>query len=173
MNKEFTSPNDQHALAQRTETLAEALMARRLTLATAESCTGGWIAQACTDLAGSSRWFNGGIVSYSNAAKIRLLGVSPLDLEQSGAVSRPVAEAMALGAREPLAADLTIAVTGVAGPSGGTPDKPVGMVWFGWFDGQRVQSECCQFAGDRRSVRYQTVIHALDLMIAQASTIKG
>ena len=131
-------------------------------LATAESCTGGLIAGACTDLAGSSDWFERGFVSYSNAAKTALLGVPAALIAQHGAVSEPVARAMAAGARERSEAQAALSVTGVAGPGGGSADKPVGTVWFGWAlpDG-RVQTETRCFAGDRAAVRAATVQHAL------------
>ena len=137
------------------------LLARRRLLATAESCTGGMIAAACTDLAGSSDWFERGFVTYSNAAKTGLLGVPPALIAQHGAVSEPVARAMAEGALAHSHAQVALAVTGVAGPSGGTPDKPVGLVWFGWRVGAQTLSECRHFDGGRAAVRAQTVQHAL------------
>ncbi|KQP12852.1 damage-inducible protein CinA [Pseudorhodoferax sp. Leaf267] len=130
-------------------------------MATAESCTGGLIAGACTDLAGSSDWFERGIVSYSNAAKTELLGVDAAVIAQHGAVSEPVARAMAQGAVMRSHAQLAVAVTGVAGPGGGSADKPVGMVWFGWAWPGGVHSEVQHFAGDRAAVRAATVRHAL------------
>ncbi|WP_270175413.1 CinA family protein [Diaphorobacter sp. ED-3] len=137
------------------------LLARGWMLATAESCTGGLIAAACTDLAGSSQWFERGFVSYSNAAKTALLGV-PADLITAhGAVSEPVARAMAEGAVRHSAAQVSVAVTGVAGPTGGSPDKPVGTVWFGWCVAGATHSELRRFAGDRAAVRAATVRHAL------------
>lgn len=141
--------------------LARQLLARGWMLATAESCTGGLIAGACTDLAGSSQWFERGFVSYSNAAKTELLGVPAALIDAHGAVSEPVARAMAAGAVAHSAAQVTVAVTGVAGPTGGSPAKPVGTVWFGWqVDGQ-VHSEVRHFPGDRAAVRAATVAHAL------------
>ena len=143
------------------EQLANALTARGWTMATAESCTGGLIAGACTDRAGSSDWFERGFVTYSNAAKTELLGV-PADLIAAhGAVSEPVARAMAAGARAHAPVQLAAAVTGVAGPSGGSADKPVGTVWFGWAtpDGVFTERQC--FDGDRAAVRRATVAHAL------------
>ena len=130
-------------------------------LATAESCTGGLIAGACTDLAGSSDWFERGFVSYSNAAKTELLGVPAELIAQHGAVSEPVARAMAHGAVAHARAQVALAVTGVAGPGGGSADKPVGTVWFGWQLPGRTETECRHFDGDRAAVRAQTVAHAL------------
>ncbi|MCS4511682.1 CinA family protein [Xylophilus ampelinus] len=130
-------------------------------LATAESCTGGLIAAACTDLAGSSAWFERGFVTYSNAAKTELLGV-PADLIAThGAVSEPVARAMAAGALRHARAQVAVAVTGVAGPGGGSAEKPVGTVWFGFAlpDGA-VHTEDRRFDGDRAAIRAATVAHA-------------
>ncbi|MFT3718337.1 MAG: CinA family protein [Pseudorhodoferax sp.] len=130
-------------------------------LATAESCTGGLIAGACTDLAGSSDWFERGFVSYSNAAKTELLGVDAALIARHGAVSEPVARAMAEGAVRHAHAQLAVAVTGVAGPGGGSPDKPVGTVWFGWCLPGGTHAEARRFDGDRAAVRAATVRHAL------------
>ena len=141
--------------------IAAQLQARGWMLATAESCTGGMIAAACTDLAGSSRWFERGFVSYSNAAKTELLGV-PADLiAQHGAVSEAVVRAMAQGALVHSHAQASLAVTGVAGPGGGSADKPVGTVWFGWCVAGQTHSEVQHFAGDRAAVRRATLCHAL------------
>ena len=143
------------------EQLARALQQRGWMMATAESCTGGMIAARCTDLAGSSLWFERGFVTYSNAAKTELLGVPANMIVQDGAVSESVARAMASGAVAHAQAQVSVAVTGIAGPSGGSPDKPVGTVWFAWqVDGQ-LSSELRRFAGDRASVREATVVHAL------------
>lgn len=141
--------------------IAALLPQRGWMLATAESCTGGLIAGACTDLSGSSLWFDRGFVTYSNAAKTEMLGVPATLIAQHGAVSEPVARAMAEGAAQRSGAQASVAVTGVAGPTGGTPDKPVGLVWFGWSVGGRTHSESRHFAGDRAAVRAQTVAHAL------------
>ena len=144
-----------------TTKVAELLQQKKLLLATAESCTGGLIAAACTDLAGSSVWFERGFVSYSNAAKTELLGV-PADLiETHGAVSEPVARAMVEGALRHSRAQVAVAVTGVAGPGGGSPDKPVGTVWFGWATPDGVVTDKRCFDGDRQQVREATVQHAL------------
>ena len=141
--------------------LATALKARGLMMATAESCTGGLIAGACTDVSGSSDWFERGFVTYSNAAKHGMLGVPALLIEQHGAVSEPVARAMASGALAHSPAQLAVAVTGVAGPTGGSAEKPVGTVWFGWATPQGVFTEHQRFDGDRAAVRQATVRHAL------------
>ncbi|MGE4329913.1 CinA family protein [Diaphorobacter sp.] len=141
--------------------ICNTLLARGWMLATAESCTGGLIAAACTDLAGSSQWFERGFVTYSNDAKVQCLDV-PADLIAAhGAVSEPVARAMAEGAVRRSAAQVAVAVTGVAGPTGGSPDKPVGTVWFGWQVNGATHSELQHFAGDRSAVRAATVLHAL------------
>jgi nicotinamide-nucleotide amidase len=145
--------------------LAEVLQQRQLYLATAESCSGGLIAGACTDLSGSSNWFERGFVTYSNAAKTELLGVDAALIEQHGAVSEPVARAMAQGALSHSHAQVAVAVTGVAGPSGGSADKPVGLVWFGFALAGRVLTEKQHFAGDRAAVRAATVQHALTRLL--------
>lgn len=141
--------------------LAAALLARGAQMATAESCTGGLIAGACTDIAGSSDWFERGFVSYSNQAKTEMLGVDPALIAAHGAVSEAVALAMARGAVAHSRAQCSVAVTGVAGPGGGSPAKPVGTVWFGWSVNGRAEAECLRFDGDRAAVRQQTVEHAL------------
>lgn len=149
-------------LARLVETLAAVLTARGWRLATAESCSGGWIAKCCTDRAGSSAWFESGVVSYSNDAKHEWLGVDGAVLEREGAVSRAVALQMAEGIRRRSGAEAALAVTGIAGPDGGSPDKPVGTVWFGWAIGERpADAERQVFGGDREAVRRQTVAHAL------------
>jgi nicotinamide-nucleotide amidase len=152
-------------LAQRVSRLLEA---RGVHLATAESCTGGWISKALTDIAGSSAWFGYGFVAYSIEAKETLLGVLPETLGEFGAVSREVAVEMALGARAVSDADVSVAVTGIAGPEGGTDDKPVGMVWFAWEGPERRAATRCEtFTGDRDAVRRQTVIAALRGVLRQ------
>lgn len=143
------------------ERLAAQLQQRQWMLVTAESCTGGLIAGACTDLSGSSNWFERGFVSYSNTAKNELLGVETALLKQHGAVSEEVARAMAAGALARSRAQVAVAVTGVAGPTGGTPDKPVGLVWFGFALPGQVLTEKMNFPGDRAAVRAATVTHAL------------
>lgn len=149
--------------------LAEQLLARRLMMATAESCTGGLIAAACTDLAGSSAWFERGFVSYSNAAKTELLGVPAPLIADHGAVSEAVARAMASGALQHARAQVSVAVTGVAGPSGGSADKPVGTVWFAWATPEGLWSERQRFDGDRHAVREATVTHALKVLVQRLS----
>jgi nicotinamide-nucleotide amidase len=141
--------------------LARELKSRGQMMATAESCTGGLIAGACTDVSGSSEWFERGFVTYSNAAKSELLGVPAELIEHHGAVSEPVARAMAAGALAHSPAQLTVAVTGVAGPTGGSADKPVGTVWFGWATPAGTFTEHQRFDGDRAAVRAATVRHAL------------
>ena len=142
-------------------TLADALRARRWMLATAESCTGGLIAGACTEMAGSSEWFERGFVTYSNAAKSELLGVPASLIARHGAVSEPVARAMAAGALAHSHAQVSVAVTGIAGPGGGSLEKPVGTVWLGWQVKDAGFAQRCHFSGDRHAVRAATVMHAL------------
>jgi nicotinamide-nucleotide amidase len=141
------------------------LLRGKRSVATAESCTGGWIAKAMTDIAGSSRWFVEGFVTYSNSAKMRRLGVSRSALDAHGAVSGTVARAMALGALRRSGAQVSVAVTGIAGPDGGVPGKPVGTVWLAWAvrRGTRVHvaTERERFRGDRETVRRKTVRAAL------------
>ena len=151
------------------ESLAEALRAHGWMLAVAESCTGGWIAKVCTDRAGSSAWFERGFVTYSNAAKCELLGVSEELLEARGAVSEAVACAMADGALRAAGTDLAVSVTGIAGPDGGTPDKPVGTVWFGFAAaGRDTETRRFCFEGDRDAVRRQSVVAALEGLLTIA-----
>jgi len=137
--------------------VADLLLKRGWMLATAESCTGGLIAATCTDLPGSSRWFERGFVTYSNAAKTELLGVAPQLIAQHGAVSEPVVRAMAQGALAHSHAQVAVAVTGVAGPDGGSADKQVGTVWIGWATPDGLHSTRYMFAGDRATVRHATV----------------
>jgi len=143
------------------EQLAAALKARNQMMATAESCTGGLIAGACTEVSGSSDWFERGFVTYSNAAKSELLGIPAALIHDHGAVSEQVARAMAAGAVAHAHAHWSVAVTGVAGPTGGTTEKPVGTVWFGWATPAGVDTEHQHFNGDRATVRQATVTHAL------------
>lgn len=147
------------------DALAALLQERGWMLATAESCTGGLIAAACTELSGSSNWFERGFVTYSNEAKTELLGVDASHIAQHGAVSEVVARAMAFGAVRHARAQVGVAVTGVAGPTGGSPDKPVGTVWFGFMVDGRLSSEMRRFDGDRAAVRTQTVQHALSRLV--------
>lgn len=146
--------------------LGERLRNRQWRIASAESCTGGWLAKRITDIAGSSGWFDRGVVSYSDLAKQQMLQVSPATLAAHGAVSEAVVREMALGLRTLAHVDVAVAVTGIAGPNGGTADKPVGTVWFGtaWPD-ERVHSECRHFHGDREQVRLAAVEHALRILL--------
>jgi nicotinamide-nucleotide amidase len=143
------------------ELVAALLLNNGLKLAAAESCTGGLVAAACTDLAGSSDWFERGFVTYSNAAKTELLGVDAALIEAHGAVSEAVAQAMAQGTLAHSRAQVSLAVTGVAGPGGGSVDKPVGTVWFAWCVTGRIHTQKMQFTGDRAAVRRAAVHHAL------------
>ena len=145
--------------------VADFMLKKRYFLAAAESCTGGLIAAACTDLAGSSQWFERGFVSYSNAAKTEMLGVDATLIAQFGAVSESVAAAMAQGAVKHSAAQVAVAVTGVAGPTGGSAEKPVGTVWIGWLVDGKTTTEPCHFDGDRAMVRALTVQRALQGLI--------
>ncbi len=138
-------------------------------IATAESCTGGWIAKVLTDIPGSSGWFERGLVTYSNRAKQELLGVPETLIEAHGAVSEVVVAAMARGLRERTGVDVTLAVSGIAGPTGGSDDKPVGTVWFAWDDGAS-QTGHILFAGNRETVRRQAVQHALQRLLELLDT---
>ena len=143
--------------------VAEAVQHRGLMLVTAESCSGGWIAKTLTDLPGSSAWFDAGVVTYSYEAKEALLGVNPRTLELTGAVSEETVLEMVAGALARFGAGVAVAVTGIAGPTGGTPDKPVGTVWIGWkCRGGYAHARMFQFPGDREAVRRQTVAAALE-----------
>jgi nicotinamide-nucleotide amidase len=138
-----------------------ALKAQGMTLVTAESCTGGGVAQAVTMISGSSDWFDRGFVTYSNTAKEEMLGVAPDTLEQHGAVSEQTVREMVDGALQYSRAQVALSVSGIAGPTGGTPDKPVGTVWFAWGTNKSVQAVCHQLAGDRDAVRAKSVQIAL------------
>ncbi len=150
------------------EHLVELLRAQGLTCATAESCTGGGVGAAITAVPGSSEVFLGGVISYANAVKADVLGVKPETLATVGAVSSETAAQMADGARRLLKADLAVSVTGVAGPGGGTPEKPVGLVWFGLSAPQGTRTERALFVGDRAAVREFAVTHALGMLLAAA-----
>ncbi|MFZ2971589.1 MAG: nicotinamide-nucleotide amidase [Ferribacterium limneticum] len=148
------------------ESLGRLLIERGEWLAAAESCTGGWLAQSVTAIAGSSTWFDRGFVTYSNAAKVDMLGVSESVLERHGAVSEAVARAMAQGVLAHSRADWSVAITGIAGPGGGSPDKPVGTVCFAWAGKDAgCEAQTCLFSGDRTAVREQSVRHALNGLI--------
>ena len=142
------------------------LKERGLVLATAESCTGGGVAQAITEIAGSSEWFDCGFVTYSNAAKMALLGVPANVLERHGAVSAETAAAMCEGTLRNSRATVSLSTTGIAGPGGAVPGKPVGTVWFGWAHGKSVRTEKMLFDGDRHAVRTQSIVHALRGLMA-------
>ncbi len=162
---DFPAPDDDVLLSLAAE-VARELTARGWRLAAAESCTGGWIAKCCTDLAGSSAWFERGCVTYSNEAKQELLGVDAGDLDTAGAVSETVALQMASGARSRAGVETAVAVTGIAGPDGGTQEKPVGTVWFGWvIKGRPAEAKSALFEGGRDSIRRQTVARALRGML--------
>jgi nicotinamide-nucleotide amidase len=151
-----------HELFILAQVVGQALQSQQKSLVTAESCTGGWIAQALTDVPGSSLWFDRGFVTYSNAAKIQMLGVKPETLQRFGAVSAQTVTEMVIGALLHSDADVAIAVTGIAGPSGGTEEKPVGTVFIAWASkvtGYKVLQQC--FSGDRQDIRRQTVLMAL------------
>lgn len=155
--------------------LADRLLDQEIKMASAESCTGGWIAQVATSIPGSSQWFEAGLVTYSDAAKQKLLGVSPdlLIPEGPGAVSQETVRAMASGALKCTDADIVVATSGIAGPDGGTDDKPVGSVWFAWAhrDG-RASARFHQFTGDRYSVRLASVEQALKGLIGLLDSTK-
>jgi len=154
------------ALERRALALGPLLLRKRRMMATAESCTGGWIAQTVTAIAGSSDWFDRGFVTYSNQAKMDMLGVAAATLDAHGAVSAETAAEMAAGALARAGVGITVAVTGVAGPAGGSAEKPVGTVWFGWcLDGGVPVTRRHCFDGDRESVRRQTVAVALDGLV--------
>jgi len=156
---------DDAALAALARDVGAALAASGRRLALSESCTGGWIAKVLTDIPGSSDWFEAGFVTYSNRAKIASLGVSALVLDAEGAVSESVVREMADGARRKTGADAAIAVSGVAGPGGGTRDKPVGLVWFGFSLGDRDWARRVEFQGTREAVRRQSVALALETLL--------
>ncbi len=147
--------------------LAERLLGKQWMLATAESCTGGMIAAHCTDLSGSSAWFERGFVTYSNAAKSELLGVPSDLILKDGAVSESVARAMALGACYRSKANVSVAVTGVAGATGGSADKPVGTVWLAWCVDGIAQAEMRLFSGDRTEIRQDTVQAAIEGLLSR------
>lgn len=168
MKDEVEAPAaDERALEALAAELGAALAARRMLVATAESCTGGAIAHALTETAGSSAWFDRGFVTYSNEAKEDQLGVTPRALRQHGAVSEAVAREMALGALAHSRSALALAVTGIAGPSGGSDDKPVGTVCFGWaLEGGGATTETRHLDGDRRAIRLRAARHALEVALS-------
>ena len=151
-----------HELMQLSEIVGLALKQRGATITTAESCTGGWVAEVVTATAGSSGWFDCGFITYSNDAKCALLGVSPMTLARHGAVSEATVAAMAEGCLERSEAEVALSISGIAGPGGGSPAKPVGTVCFGWArHGEAPQTATCHFDGDRAAVRRQAVVFAL------------
>ena len=154
------------ALRSLAEQAGSRLLARRQTVAAAESCTGGWLAKCLTDIPGSSQWFERGFVTYSNAAKQQALGVAAEVLERYGAVSRATAEQMAAGTLRASEADWAVAITGIAGPDGGSPEKPVGLVWFARAQrGGAIMALEQRFGGDREAVRRAAVARALRLIL--------
>ena len=161
-------PPSDRELAELAARLGDALLARNWTACTAESCTGGWIAKVITDVPGSSGWFGAGFVTYANEAKMGLLDVPDEVLEAHGAVSEPVVVAMAEAARARTGADLAVAVSGVAGPDGGTAEKPVGTVWFAWAGPGRTRAERRQLPGGRERIRRLAVEYALEGLLADA-----
>jgi nicotinamide-nucleotide amidase len=165
---------NQQALETLAAQVASLLIANGQRLATAESCTGGWVSQCLTAIAGSSDWFECGFITYSNDAKREMLGVNAETLATHGAVSEATAAAMATGALRHSRADWALAITGIAGPSGGSPDKPVGTVCFGWAgpDGQLI-AETRRFEGDRTEVRAQSVEHALEGVLLHAANLSA
>ena len=167
MNDLWESPVDD--LTQLAAELGKRLQVLNAQVTTAESCTGGGIAEAITRIPGSSAWFEAGYVTYSNAQKTRQLNVMPELFSTVGAVSREVVESMVAGAQNNSQAHFAVAVSGVAGPDGGSADKPVGTVWLAWGDGARIDSERRQFDGDRDEVRRQTVKAALEGLIRRAT----
>jgi len=160
------------ALADQAARLAAALRRRGELLATAESCTGGWVAKICTDLAGSSEWFECGFVTYSNDSKQQLLGVSAETLDRYGAVSEQTVQEMAAGVLQNSQAQWAVAISGLAGPSGGSREKPVGTVWFAWAgpDGW-MMSRRYRFDGDREAVRRQAVATTLSVLVTHLSEL--
>lgn len=162
----------QAQLEARAARVGALLLANGQSLSTAESCTGGWVAQCLTAIAGSSAWFERGFVTYSNEAKQEMLGVGRETLARHGAVSEATCAAMAAGALAHSRADWALGISGIAGPGGGQPDKPVGTVCFAWAgpDG-RIETETCRFDGDREAVRARSVAHALDGLLLRAGRL--
>jgi nicotinamide-nucleotide amidase len=157
-------------LIELASSLGNALKARRILMATAESCTGGWVGRIVTAVPGSSHWYDRGFITYTNQSKQDMLGVSAETLELHGAVSEETVREMAEGAITHSQAELSVAISGIAGPSGGSPNKPVGTVCLAWAGGDKATtSMTCHFAGDREQVRYQAVQTALEGLIKQVS----
>ena len=165
---------DQSSLEVLATEVGQLLRANGQQLTTAESCTGGWVAQCLTSVAGSSDWFERGFVTYSNAAKHEMLGVGIDILARHGAVSEATAIAMAEGALCHSRADWALSITGIAGPGGGSPEKPVGTVCFGWAaTNGRIKVETCYFAGDRENIRKQSVFYSLQGILRRAGNLKA
>jgi len=157
---------EQRSLEALSQEVGRALLAKNFKLATAESCTGGWAAQVVTTTSGSSQWFDRGFVTYTNLSKQEMLGVLPQTLLRYGAVSEPTVREMAEGALQRSRAQVSLAISGIAGPTGATPDKPVGMVCFAWVgENLPCQTDTQYFQGDRAAVRYQAVQYALQQLI--------
>jgi len=165
---------DEKTLTALVQQVAARLLAARGALVTAESCTGGWVGKACTDLPGSSQWFRGGAIVYDNDLKTRLVGVRQVTLERHGAVSEATVLEMARGALESLGGTISVAVSGVAGPDGGTPQKPVGTIWFGWAlhrgEALEVTAEHHVLPGDRDDIRREAVALALRGVLQRSVT---
>ncbi len=155
-------------LKKQVKQLAQTLLENELVFTAAESCTGGWLAKCCTDIAGSSAWFDRGFITYSNAAKQDMLSVTALSLNNYGAVSEQVATEMAQGALSHSQANIAVAITGIAGPEGGSDEKPVGTVFISWAQNSHVETLQYQFEGDREQVRYQSVMAAMAGIIKNA-----
>ncbi len=163
--KSIHPPSDKQLVKKAAE-LGSALRERGWMLATAESCTGGWLAKLVTDEPGSSEWFDRTFVTYSNAAKQEMLGISQKTLQEHGAVSEETVREMAQGALERSGAQVTIAISGVAGPDGGTPEKPVGTVWLAWLvHTESLTARCDHYVGNRDSVRRQATYNAMDQLL--------
>jgi len=156
-------------LQQLTTQVAKVLLERQWLLSSAESCTGGWVAKCCTDIAGSSAWFDRGLVTYSNQSKQDCLNVKAETLEQFGAVSEQTALEMAKGCLFDSLSDISVSITGIAGPDGGSLDKPVGTVWLAWATKSSAKAELHNFSGNRDAVRRQAVSSALNGIIKNAS----
>ncbi|WP_115719543.1 CinA family protein [Gallaecimonas mangrovi] len=164
---------DWNAISQLSARLGAKAKAAGVTVTSAESCTGGLIAGAITDIAGSSSWFDEAFITYANAAKMRRLGVSDDSLSRHGAVSKAVVKEMAEGARLAAKADLAVATSGIAGPDGGSIDKPVGTVWMAWASATEVECRCFHFSGDRQAVRLQAVFAALSGLLEKIPPYRG
>lgn len=156
--------HDEHSLQERAAALAERLLAESARLAIVESCTGGLLAKVLTDVPGASRWFERGLVVYSNAAKQNLLGITEDLLNRHGAVSEPVAKALATGLLASAPVDYAVAITGIAGPGGGSAEKPVGTVWIAWAGADRVAAKRLQLSGDRNNIRINSAAAAIDAL---------